>query len=222
MSAIKLFSDRISHPSRASLLLLKSARIPHEEINIKLFRGENMKRPELPFKKLPVLTNGSLTIAESTSILRYIGQTPGAEVWYGARSLEEKTKIDEFLDNWQSTINPNVMTLVRNNLLYKMVFRKSEPDQKVVKACSKLHTDHKTLIKKYFMGSNQFIGGAQPSIADIMLVCTLQQSGVAGADHSDMKDYISGVREATDTTTYDELDKFIYNLPQSLKEMKML
>ena len=36
-----------------------------------------MKRPELPFKKLPVLTHGDLTIASSTSILRYVAQLPG-------------------------------------------------------------------------------------------------------------------------------------------------
>ena len=79
-----------------------------------------MKRAELPFKKLPVLTHGDVTVAESTSILRYIGQCPGGESWYGARSVQEKVKIDEFLDHWQSTINPNVMTLVRNKLLFKV------------------------------------------------------------------------------------------------------
>ena len=38
MSAIKLFGDRISHPFRSTLLLLRSTAIPHEEVSIKLFK----------------------------------------------------------------------------------------------------------------------------------------------------------------------------------------
>ena len=83
-------------------------------------RGEHMKRPELPFKKLPVLTHGDLTIAQSTSILRYVAQLPGAEAWYGARSVRDKAKIDECLDHWQSAINPNVVRLTQNKFFYKV------------------------------------------------------------------------------------------------------
>ena len=83
-------------------------------------RGEHMKRPELPFKKLPVLTHGDLTIAQSTSILRYVAQLPGAEPWYGARSVRDKVKIDECLDHWQSAINPNVVRLTQNKFFYKV------------------------------------------------------------------------------------------------------
>ena len=80
-----------------------------------------MRRPELPFKKLPVLIDGDLTLAESTSILRYIGQLPGAGQWYGDRSVREKVKIDEFLDFWQSTLHPTVVTLLQNKLMFKVV-----------------------------------------------------------------------------------------------------
>ena len=120
MAQIKLFCDRISHASRAPLLLLHCAKVPHEEISLKLFRGEHMKRPELPFKKLPVLIDGDLTLAESTSILRYIGQQPGAGQWYGDRSVREKVKIDEYLDFWQSSLHPTAVRLLQNTLMYKV------------------------------------------------------------------------------------------------------
>ena len=93
-NSLRLFCDRKSHPSRAALLLLKTANVQHEEVKVNLFRyqtsfscdrkyicffirGEHWKVKELPFRKLPVLTHGNITIAESTSILRYIGQLPG-------------------------------------------------------------------------------------------------------------------------------------------------
>ena len=79
-----------------------------------------MKRKELPFKKLPVLIDGDLTLAESTSILRYIGQLPGAGQWYGDRSVKEKVKIDEYLDFWQSSVHPTAVKLLQNQMMYKV------------------------------------------------------------------------------------------------------
>ena len=120
-----------------------------------------------------VVTHGALTIAESTSILRYIGQLPGevnlyfrtnkwvfliyffyilrstllhlffvagGEPWYGGLDLKDKIKVrklpiepiafelstfqvDEFLDFWQSTLNPAALALVQNVLMYKLFFR---------------------------------------------------------------------------------------------------
>jgi len=222
MSLLKLFGDRISHATRAPVLLLRTAGIKHEEVEVKLFKGENRKKPELPFKKVPVLTHGDFTVAESTSILRYIGQLEGGEAWYGARSIQEKAKVDEFLDYWQSTLHPNVIRLTQNKLLFKMVFRRSEPDQKIVNESLKAHNEHKEALQKYFIGSNQFIGGNQPSIADLLMCTTLQQTALSGADHGQLQDYIQKVRASTDVGVYDELESFIMALPQNLKAMKML
>ena len=85
-----------------------------------ILRGENFNVKELPFRKVPVLTNGSLTIAESTSILRYVGQLPGAEGWYGERDLQDRIKVDEFLDFWQSTLNPASLKFAQQKLGYKV------------------------------------------------------------------------------------------------------
>ena len=85
-----------------------------------LHRGENFKVSELPFRKVPVLTHGSLTIAESPSILRYVGQLPGGETWYWDRDLLDRIKVDEFLDYWQSTLNPAALKYAQNKLGYKV------------------------------------------------------------------------------------------------------
>merc|ERR1711936_741352 len=180
MSQLKLFCDRISHASRAPLLLLHSAKIPYEEVSIKLFRGENRKRPELPFKKLPVLVDGDLTVAESTTILRYIGQLPGGGAWYGDRSVREKVKIDEYLDFFQSNLHPTAIKLLQNKLMFKM-FRKKEPDMRVVNESSAAHDSHKKIFQDYFLGSNRFIGGNTASIADVLMASTLLQTSITGS-----------------------------------------
>ena len=153
---------------------------------------------------------------------------------------KERAKIDELLDHWQSTIHPNVIRLTQNKLFYKvrkgwdrfsfannqslfqMMFRRKEPDQKIVDESLKAHNEHKKVLKDYFIGQNKFVGGDQPSIADILVTTTLQQTELSGADHGDFADYFQGVREASDVAAFDELEKHIQALPQSLRDMKML
>jgi glutathione S-transferase len=107
--ALRLFCDRKSHPSRAALLLLKTTNIPHEEVKLNLFRGEHWKAKELPFRKLPVLTHGNLTIAESTSILRYIGQLPGTYKSTSSRLCQSQLKLER-CHEW----SPSTATLLSN------------------------------------------------------------------------------------------------------------
>merc|ERR1711963_481394 len=214
--ALRLFCDRKSHPARAGLLLLKTTNIPHEEVKLNLFRGEHWKVKELPFKKLPVLTHGGLTIAESTSILRYIGQLPGGEAWYGSKNLQERIKVDEFLDFWQSSLNPVALKLVQNKLMWKLFFRLKEPNLKLISEAEKEHEKQKQLVKSYFLGGMPFIGGETISIADLLCVCTLEQTAVAGANHESSKDYIERVRQAS-LGHYDELTEDCKKIPETLR-----
>ena len=77
VSMIRLIGDRASHPARSCLLLARAAGITHEEVNVGILQGKHMKHPELPMKKVPVMKHGDVTIAESTTILRYLSQQPG-------------------------------------------------------------------------------------------------------------------------------------------------
>ena len=81
MNNLKLFADRISHPSRFCIQFLKMNQIPFEEIKVSLLFGENANHPELPFKQIPVLQlsvendqrcHVPMTIVQSTTILKYL------------------------------------------------------------------------------------------------------------------------------------------------------
>ena len=53
---LKLFSDRISHPCRACLLMLGSLGNRFEEVKLNLLRGDHFKTKEVaPWMKVPVL-----------------------------------------------------------------------------------------------------------------------------------------------------------------------
>eukprot|EP00092_Neocalanus_flemingeri_P028435 GFUD01030876.1.p1 GENE.GFUD01030876.1~~GFUD01030876.1.p1 ORF type:complete len:224 (-),score=68.80 GFUD01030876.1:97-768(-) len=218
---LRLFCDRKSHPARAALLLLKTTNIQHEEVQLNLFKGEHWKQKELPFRKLPVLTHGNLTIAESTSILRYVGQLPGGEQWYGAKDLQERIKVDEFLDFWQSTLNPVALKFVQNKLMWKLFFRLKAPNQELIDEALKAHELQKDIVRKYFLAGKPFIGGETASIADLLCVCTLEQTAAGGVNHDTSKEYMERVRQAT-LDVYDELTEDCKKIPETLRAMKML
>ena len=108
MSSLKLFGDRISHPSRACLMLLKSTpAVEFEERSVSLFKGEQHTLKELPLKQVPVLHHGNKIIAQSTTILRYTASNFCERPWY--EDPKTRFHVDEYFDFWQerSLIKPN-------------------------------------------------------------------------------------------------------------------
>ena len=100
MKPLILFGDRISHPSRACLMLMKSnPGLNFEEKSVSLFKGEQHKLKELPLKQIPVLHHGDKVIAQSTTILRYTASNFCEKFWY--EQPNTRFVVDEYFDFWQ-------------------------------------------------------------------------------------------------------------------------
>ena len=100
MKPLILFGDRISHPSRACLMLMKSnPGLNFEEKSVSLFKGEQHKLKELPLKQIPVLHHGDKVIAQSTTILRYTASNFCEKFWY--EYPKTRFLVDEYFDFWQ-------------------------------------------------------------------------------------------------------------------------
>merc|ERR1712059_6530 len=106
--------------------------------------------------------------------------------------------------------------------LYKMMFKFSEPDAKVVDGAVKAHEQQKKVVDEYFLAGKPFIGGDNASIADLLWVSTVEQIAVAGIDPSITQDHIGRLREAVGADIYDEVDKDTKKIPGILKKMKMI
>jgi len=219
MSKLILYSDRVSHPCRACILALGKGGVPFEEKRLDLMKGEHMRVKELPLKKIPVLLDGDFKLAESTSILRYIALKAGNESLYPS-DHKLRVKTDECLDFWQSSFNANVLKLVQNSLMYKLMFRMKEPNQKLIQEVDKAHAKDKKVFSSYFLQGKPFVGGSEPSIADIMIAVTLEQSAILGVDHKAEAEFLTRVREAF--PDYEDVHKEIKALPDRLKSMKMI
>ena len=64
-----------------------------------------------------------------------------------------------------------------------MVFRRSEPDEKAVGESQAAHESQKKVFQDYFLGSNKFVAGDMPSIADLLMASTLLQTSITGYNH---------------------------------------
>ena len=101
MANLRLFADRVGHPSRFCIQFLKLNKIPFEEVSVSLMRGQNKDHPDLPMNQVPVLkvSNNDLTISQSTSILRYVADTnPQISEQMFPKSPEKKALVNEFMD----------------------------------------------------------------------------------------------------------------------------
>ena len=107
MSNIRLFADRIGHPSRFCIQFLRLNKIPFEEVHVSLLKGETRDHPDLPFGQVPVMkTADNLTITQSTSILRYLADTnPQIPDQMFPKSPEKKVKVNEFMDFFHFSMN---------------------------------------------------------------------------------------------------------------------
>jgi len=105
--------------------------------------------------------------------------------------------------------------------MWKLFFRLKAPNEKLIAEAEESHKQQKDIVRKYFLAGRPFIGGESPSIADLMCVCTLEQTAVAGANHESSSEYIERVRQAT-IGCYDELTEDCKRIPETLKSMKML
>ena len=180
-----------------------------------------MKLKELPFGKIPVLTHGdSITIAESTTILRYIANLKRDSIpghWYSDIPLE-KAKIDEFLDHWQSTFNPQILGIIQNTLFYKTMFGMDEPPAKLIQDFHEKFKLSNKLFKSYYLNKGDFIGGQKdPSIADVLAANTYQQLlALIGPDYvksdADITNYINRVSEKVGSELYEDINKMVNSM----------
>ena len=103
MKPLILFGDRISHPSRACLMLFKTNPVlEFEEKTVNLLKGEQHNYKELPLKQIPVLCHGDKVIAQSTTILRYSASKFCGRSWYEDPKI--RFLIDEYFDYWQERL----------------------------------------------------------------------------------------------------------------------
>ncbi|KAL4456531.1 hypothetical protein ABPG74_000638 [Tetrahymena malaccensis] len=168
MNKLKLFYNSFSQPSRAVKCLLKIGKVDYEERFVNLAKGDQFK-PEVKDlnwnSQVPFIEDNGFVVFESHTIMRYIHQRFNLDNSLYPQQLQEKTKIDMYLD-WHHTNTRRSANYVTASLLSKRTGQPSLYVEDLV---------HKELLKaiqnlndNLLNNPSHYIFGFQkPTIADI-------------------------------------------------------
>ncbi|KAG4188685.1 hypothetical protein ERO13_A08G181700v2 [Gossypium hirsutum] len=176
---LEVYADRMSQPSRAGIIFCKVNGIDYTELKVDISKREHLT-PEFaeinPMKQLPAIVDGKFKLFESHSILIYLACAfPGvADHWYPA-DLFKRSKIHSVLYWHHSNLRRAAATYVTNTTILPTLGHPS--NQQAAAEAEKLLFSSLSKIESFWLkGDGPFLlGGNQPSIADLSLVCELMQ-----------------------------------------------
>lgn len=185
-ASLILYLDHISQPARALSLLCKTINVPHHEIYINLFKGEQLKKEYIavnPFKKIPAVKDGNTLILESCAALRYIASKYDASGKWYPKNLDVRCKVDEYLDWQHLNTRAHGMGYYRNFVILPSM-KKTNPDMALVNQHKKELGRVERQFATYFLGSKPFICD-HITVADILAACEFEQPLAGGYELSD-------------------------------------
>ncbi|GMY30299.1 glutathione S-transferase T1 [Fagus crenata] len=206
---LKVYADRMSQPSRAVIIFCKVNGIDFEEIKLDLSKRQHLSaefKEINPLGKVPAIVDGRFKLFESHAILIYLACAfPGvADYWYPA-DVSRRAKIHSVLDWHHSNLRQGAASFVLNTVLAPALGLPLKPQ--VAAEAEKLLSSSLSKIESIWLkGNGRFLlGGFQPTIADLSLVCEIMQLEVLDENdrsrilgpHKKVQQWIEDTRNAT-------------------------
>ncbi|ERM95091.1 hypothetical protein AMTRI_Chr07g30630 [Amborella trichopoda] len=224
---LRVYTDRMSQPSRAVIIFCKTNGIDFEEVRIDISKRQHLQ-PEFkainPMGQVPALVDGKLKLFESHAILRYLSYAfPGIpDHWYPG-DLSRRAKIESVLDWHHSNLRRGAAGYVLNKALAPALGLQLNPqaaaeaEQILCSSLSKIESIWLNGNGKFLLNSNQ------PSIADLSLVCEIMQLEVLDVNdrdrllgpHKKINEWIDNVKMAT-RPHFEEVHAIIFKAAQKL------
>jgi len=168
-----LFHDPTSEPSRAVHWFALEAGIDLDFKYTWLSRGEH-RHPEFvrinPAHQVPVLKHGEFILPEAAAILCYLAELADCTGQWLGNSLLERAFTNRFLA-WHHTNTRTRVTLdyVLPVLLMPAYRGDSPPSNEEIKVLRDRLGESLAVLNRFLVERGQFLGGANPSIADLFI-----------------------------------------------------
>ena len=190
--SLTIYYHPLSQPSRSILTFLHLTDIKYEGRVIDLLKGEH-KTEEFakinPLKVIPAITDGSLNLAESEAIVKYLMNTRKVGAMYYPNDPQTRALVDRYFPFHHSTFRPSLAKF------FVAAFPFLFPDKKI--DLEQAQIDLQNALKTFetvFITSGKYIAGDILTIADIFAVNELTQvyytTDVDFSKYPGIKDYI--------------------------------
>lgn len=185
---MKLYSFRLSGHSHRVRLFLSLLGTNYEEIEVDLAGGAQ-KRPEFlvlnPFGQVPVLDDDGFVIADANAILVYLAKKFGRADW-----LPEEPAAAATVQRWLSVAAGQVAHGPAQARLITVFGAPFRPEEVIPRAHAILRLIDEQL------GKGRYIGGENPTIADIALysyVARAPEGNVDLADYANIRRWLADI-----------------------------
>lgn len=178
-AAITLYGFKMSQPTRSVLMLLQAEKLDYEFVEVNALKGDNRKpefKSEFPSGLVPVIKDSDgFPVEETAAILQYLCEKKAlSDHWY-PKDLKMRAKVNFFL-HWHHANTRKATTQVLHSRmfpteLYPSLKRQKEKGEQGAKDMKRSLTFLEHILAK----ADYLAGGAQPSIADLLILPELDQ-----------------------------------------------
>lgn len=179
---LTLYINPLSTPALSVVFAANAMNVPHEVKHIDLSAGEHMS-PEFiainPYGKVPAMKDGDFTLAESGAIIKYMARKVKSPLY--PSDLQERAVIEQWFDFVLFHVRTPFSRVQFNRMFAEHVGQKKDE----ASIAFGLHILSTTLPQiEDSIQKNGFIAGKTMSIADIVLLSTLDPSEILEIDLS--------------------------------------
>ncbi len=191
-----IYYHPMSFPALAPIFGAEAMGIKYDKKVVDLMNGEQKSKDYLainPYGKVPAMVDDEFNMSEGSAILRYLARRENSPLYAG--DAKAQAKIDQWMDFIVQHIRVNVARVQFNRVLAPMVGRES--DQSSVDLGLEFLAQNLPQVEAQLSETN-FLCGDDMTLADIVLLASMEPSDMAGLDLSPyptLQAWLTSIRE---------------------------